>query len=129
MRPSEEKYSLLQSEAARKVEEAVLGRDVGLSGFTTLEQAASLQRQLKLERDDVLLDIGAGRGWPGTHLAASSGCSLIAADIPRDALSEAKLRISRFDLRSVSAAIAADGQRLPFRAASFNAVSHADVFC
>jgi len=124
-----EKYSRLQSEAARKVERAVLGHDVGLSGFTTVEQAESLRRHLTLRREDVLLDVGAGRGWPGTHLASSSGCRLVSADTPRIALSEARARFARCGLGPGSAAVAAEGQDLPFRSASFDAISHADVFC
>lgn len=124
-----EKYSRRRSEAARKVERAVFGHDVGLDGFTTVEQAESLCRYLSLGRGDVLLDVGAGRGWPGTHLAGSSGCRLVSTDTPWIALAEARTRIARRGLTQGSGAIAADGQQLPFRSASFEAVSHADVFC
>lgn len=126
----EEKYAQLRSEAGRKVERDVLGSDVGLSGFTTIEQAEALRRHLSPERDGLLLDLGAGRGWPGTHLARTTGCRLVSTDIPRVALQGARSRYVRYGLREGSAeAIASDGRWLPFRPASFDGVSHADVFC
>lgn len=126
----EEKYARLRSEAARKVERDVLGSDVGLSGYTTIEQAEALRRHLSPERDGRLLDLGAGRGWPGTYLARATGCRLVSTDIPRVALQGARSRYARHGLRQGSAAaIASDGRWLPFRPGSFDAVSHADVFC
>ena len=124
-----EKYASLQSEASREVERDVLGHDVGLNGFTTIEQARALGDFLELTAVSCLLDIGGGRGWPGFELARSSKCRLSSTDIPFNALLEAKEKLAGGELRPDTAVIAADGRELPFRASSFDAIVHADVFC
>ena len=110
-------------DAVQQVGRAVLGHEVGLNGYTTVEQAQALHEHLALSSPTRLLDVGAGHGWPGSHLAASSGCSLVATDIPVDALRAAKRYIGQ------GSAVSADGRELPFRPGSFDAVVHADVLC
>ncbi len=124
-----EKYARPRSEAARQVERAVLGREVGLSGYTTIEQAQTLNDQLSLLPGGRLLDVGAGRGWPGSYLAQSSGCHLVASDVPLDALRAAGDFLQRGAPRGKADAVSADGRALPFRPTCFDAVVHADVFC
>ena len=51
----------------------------------------------------LLLDVGAGRGWPGSLLAQSSGCRLTCTDVPVSGLMAAKsilagLRFTNDDL-------------------------------
>ena len=84
------KYSETRSRAARQVERKALGHEVGLNGYTTLDQAQALCDLLPLTSTSVLLDVGAGRGWPGSHVARSSGCRLISTDVPWNALREAR---------------------------------------
>ena len=81
-----EKYARPRSDARREVERAVLGDEVGLNGYTTVEQAQALTDHLSLLATTRLIDVGAGHGWPGSYLARSSGCRLVATDIPLDAL-------------------------------------------
>ena len=69
-----------------------------------------------------LLDVGAGRGWPGSHVARTSGCRLVSTDVPWDALLTAKTRPG-------IEVVAAQGGALPFRGDTFDAIVHADVFC
>ena len=118
-----EKYARPRSDARREVERAVLGDDVGLNGFTTVEQAQALVDHLSLLPTTHLLDVGAGHGWPGSYLARCSGCSLVASDVPIDALRAAKAYLDQ------GSAVAADGCALPFRSAAFGGVVHADVLC
>ena len=118
-----EKYARPRPDAVLKVGRAVLGYDVDLNGYTTVAQAQALHKHLALSSHTRLLDVGAGHGWPGSHLAASSGCSLVATDIPVDALRAAKRYIGQ------ASAVSADGRELPFLSGSFDAVVHADVFC
>lgn len=122
-------YSRPQSDAAREVERSVLGHAVGLNGYTTVEQADRLREVLLLGPTRRLLDVGAGRGWPGSHLAGSSGCRLVSTDVPVDALREAKSNLEAAGLRERSETAAADGRALPFRSECFDAVVHADVLC
>ena len=118
-----EKYARPRSDAKRQLERAVLGDEVGLNGFTTVEQAQALTDHLSLLPTTRLLDVGAGEGWPGSYLARSSGCSLVASDVPLDALRAAKAYLEQ------ASAVSADGCALPFRSGSFDGVVHADVFC
>ncbi len=119
-----EKYARPRSEAARQVERAVLGHEVGLNGYTTVEQARALCDHLSLSPRTRLLDVGAGHGWPGSYLAQSSGCRLVASDVPFDALVTAKGYLEK-----EADVVSADGCVLPFRSGCFDAVVHADVFC
>ena len=124
-----EKYSRPLSDAARQVERAVLGHDVGLNGYTTIKQADTLCDLLQLNEKRRLLDVGAGRGWPGFHLARSSECSLVSTDVPLDALRDAKATLETRELSGDTEVIAADGRALPFRSERFDAIVHADVLC
>jgi cyclopropane fatty-acyl-phospholipid synthase-like methyltransferase len=124
-----EKYARPLTRTARQVERTVLGHEVGLNGYTTVEQAQALCDVLRLSPTDLLLDVGGGRGWPGLHLAQESGCRLTSTDIPLEALREAKAKIEERELRDKTDVVAADGRALPFRSRFFDAIVHADVFC
>jgi SAM-dependent methyltransferase len=78
---------------------------------------------------DRLLDLGAGRGWPGSRIAALSGCDLVTVDLPLTALREAREHMRRRAPGRAGAEVCGDGARLPFRDACFQAVTHADVLC
>ncbi len=126
---SDERYSPVRSRAARQLEQAALGHAVGLNGYTTLEQAQVLTDCLELSPDRRLLDVGAGRGWPGSHIASASGCHLFSTDVPRTALREATgIDLGR-EHSGLHYVIGADGRAFPFALESFDAISHADVFC
>ena len=122
------RYGRLQSDPAQQVERDVLGDAVGLNGFTTIEQARTLLDFLEIGPDHRLLDVGAGRGWPGS-LLAEAGCRLTCTDIPVNALADARQILADRGLGQRSEIVAADVVGLPFRSATFDAVSHADVFC
>lgn len=107
----------------------VLGHAVGLGGYTTIEEAERLRESLLLDPTHRLLDIGAGRGWPGSLVASSSGCRLVSTDVPVAALREARSNLESAGLRERSETVAAEGGALPFTADGFDAVVHADVFC
>ncbi len=123
------RYERLQSAAARQVERDVFGLEIGLSGFTTVEQARELVEHLQIGARDRILDVGAGHGWPGWGLTESTGCRLISTDIPVNALVWAKQVFDERGLGDRTEIAAADVVNLPFRDATFDAVTHADVFC
>lgn len=124
-----EEYGRPLSDAAKQVERAVLGHEVGLNGYTTVEQAGALGTHLGLSHDSSLLDVGAGRGWPGSHLAALSACRLVSSDIPFDALKAAKGQLAAGGAQDRAHAVVADGRALPLGSNRFDALVHADVFC
>ena len=123
------KYSETRSRAARQVERVALGHEVGLNGYTTLDQAQALCELLPLASTSVLLNVGAGRGWPGSHVARSSGCRLISTDVPWNSLREARAEGLAGGGPPHRHVVAADGCGLPFRSTSVDAIVHADVFC
>ena len=96
-------YAVARARAGRCIEEAV-----GLNGYTTVVQAQRLCEHLDLEAGATLLDVGAGRGWPGSYIAEKTGCRLVAADVPWEALLAAKLRRE-------TDVVKACGESLPFR--------------
>ena len=116
------KYAATRARAGRRLEEAALGQSVGLNGYTTVTQAQTLCDHLNLKATATLLEVGAGQGWPGSHIARTTGCRLVSSDIPWDALLTVKLQ-------NQSAVVNTRGETLPFRADSFNAIVHADVIC
>ena len=81
-----ERYRIAAAEVSRRVELAVIGGDWGANGYTTMTQADLLARELNLRPGMLLLDLGAGRGWPGLYLAASTGSGVVLADVPVEAL-------------------------------------------
>lgn len=116
------KYAAARARAGRRLEEAALGQSVGLNGYTTVTQAQALCPLLNLEATATLLEVGSGQGWPGSHIAGTTGCRLVSIDVPWDALLAAKLQ-------NQTVVVNARGGALPFRADSFEAIVHADVVC
>ena len=85
-------------------------------------EAQTLCEHLDLAPAATLLDVGACRGWPGSHVAQTSRCRLVSTDVPWDALLVAKTQPG-------AEVVAAQGGALPFRGDTFDAIVHADVFC
>ena len=107
----------------------VFGHEVGLNGFTTVDQAQRLTESLDLVPDSRLLDLGAGRGWPGIHIAWSSQCRVVLSDIPLEALRQAPHYAEHRGVTRLISAVCADGAALPFASACFDALVHTDVLC
>ena len=80
------RYRVAPAEVFRRIELAVIGGDWGANGYTTMAQADTLARELGLRPGVRLLDLGAGRGWPGLYLAAGTGCQVVLADVPIEGL-------------------------------------------
>ena len=123
-----QKYSRPHLPASRQLVQMVLGHDLGRNGYTTLEQAQLLCDSLGLQKESYLLEIGGGDGWPGVHLAETSGCTFISSDIPFPALCAAQATIDARGLGARAKVVAADGRALPFQPGSFDVLVHADVF-
>ena len=123
------RYQLAPSELLKKIERSNCGCDYGSTSFTTVEQVKILAAKLALGPKKRLLEVGAGSGWPGLYLAQESGCDVTLTDLPIEGLHLAKERAVQDQLSGTSEMVAASGSALPFRAGSFDAISHADVLC
>jgi SAM-dependent methyltransferase len=114
----QERYRNTPSRLTRQIEQRVIGGDWGANGFTTMDQADTLARELHLSAADRLLDVGSGRGWPGLYLAARTGCRIVLTDLPLEGLRVAANRAAREGLLARTGVVAAAASGLPFRAAA-----------
>ncbi|MEJ7669692.1 MAG: class I SAM-dependent methyltransferase [Casimicrobiaceae bacterium] len=65
----------------------------------------------------------------GLYLAQLTGCDVVVVDLPLAALRIALERATADSLSQRCEVVAADGAALPFKDASFDALSHSDVLC
>ena len=124
-----DRYAIERGEVNRRIERVVIGGDWGANGYTTMAQADELGRHVGAGPGVRLLDVGAGRGWPGLYLAAATGCSVVLADLPVEGLRSAVKRATSEGMTDRVCAVAASASRLPFGAGVFDAVVSTDVFC
>lgn len=123
----QDRYRQPVSSAELAVEREAIGANVGANGYTTVDQADLLAGRLGLRPGMRLLDLGAGRGWPGLYLARKTGCHVVLADVPEPALRAALDRARRQRLQRRASIVMASAIRPPFRAASFDAAVHTDT--
>jgi len=124
-----ERYGQPSGEPLRQLERLVLGADYGGNGYTTVAQAQLLAERLNLGGTSHLLDVGAGRGWPGLYLAQATGCRVVLTDLPQEAMHRARERSRKEALSEQAAAVVASARHLPFRHETFDAIVHTDVLC
>jgi SAM-dependent methyltransferase len=124
-----ERYRREMSDVPDQIEQVVIGGNWGANGYTTLQQADHLASVLHLDADARLLDLGAGRGWPGLYLAASTGCHAALCDVPLEALRSATTRVEVEQVSDRVDVVAASARALPFAPRTFDAVVHTDVLC
>jgi 2-polyprenyl-3-methyl-5-hydroxy-6-metoxy-1,4-benzoquinol methylase len=124
-----ERYGRASSDAMRVLERMVIGGDFGANGYTTLAQADLIAERLHLGGGDRLLDVGAGRGWPGLYLAKVTGSLVVLTDLPEEGLRTARRRAGVEGIGDRVTAVAASARRLPFAHGAFDAIVHTDVLC
>ena len=122
-----DKFRLVNAPVMLRAERIVIGGDYGALSYTTMGQADELARCLNLGRGRTLLDIGSGSGWPGSYLAASSGCTAILTDPTIEGMAVAAERSRRDGLDTTT--VVAAGTPLPFKDGVFDASTSSDVFC
>jgi 2-polyprenyl-3-methyl-5-hydroxy-6-metoxy-1,4-benzoquinol methylase len=119
----------LESKTLVEIERAVIGADYGANGYTTRGQVDDIVRRVDIGASDVLLDVGTGRGWPATYLAETTGCSVVACDLPVEGLVIGKRRVERDRLSERVVFVSARAEDLPLRADTFDVLIHTDVLC
>ena len=120
-------YRVVVEPVMLRIEREVTDSDYGASSYTTRGQADRLASLLDLAPDKHLLDVGSGAGWPGIHLARSTGCGLILTDLPPEGLRRAHRRMRHEGVRGV--VINASGGHLPLRNEALDAATCSDVLC
>jgi cyclopropane fatty-acyl-phospholipid synthase-like methyltransferase len=120
-------YGIVDQPAMLRAELQATGADYGANSYTTKAQADRLARSLGLGPGKLFLDIGSGAGWPGIYLADSTDATVVLTDIPLEGLRAASRRLGHDDVDGH--AVGASGGALPFRDATFDAVTSSDVFC
>lgn len=124
-----ERYAVERAEVNRRIERKVIGGDWGANGYTTMAQADELAGLMGLDASRRLLDLGAGRGWPGLYLAKATGCSVVLTDLPVEGLAAAVRRAREETLSDFIGAVVASASGLPLREDVADAVVSCDVFC
>jgi cyclopropane fatty-acyl-phospholipid synthase-like methyltransferase len=124
-----QRYRLATSGAAAEVERQVIGAVWGVNGYTTRDEVDELGDRLSLTPQSKLLDLGAGRGWPGLYLAARHGCYVVLSDLPHEGLVIALRTARQRHLASRASAIVASARLLPLRSGTFDAVVHTETLC
>jgi methylase of polypeptide subunit release factors len=124
-----ERYGEERIDATEAIEREVIGLAWGACGYTTVGQAHELVEHLALGPGQRLLDLGAGRGWPGLYLAVRSGCSVVLTDVPLEGLRGALQQAAHERVADRVTAVASTARALPLRDATFDAVVHTDVLC
>ena len=124
-----ERYAIQTGDVNARIERSVIGAVWGANGYTTLDQADELGRQLRLAPGKRLLDVGTGRGWPGLYLAKQTGCALTGTDMPLNALATARSRARIEGIEDRVAVVVAGGAEQPFRRGSFDGIVLTDVLC
>ena len=124
-----DRYGEDRTGVVQHIEQAVIGGDWGANGYTTMRQADHLGAVLRLGPGVRLVDLGAGRGWPGLYLAVRTGCQVVLTDVPVEGLRQARDRAQAEDVTDRATAVVSSARALPFRAGTFDAVVHTDVLC
>ncbi|MCZ6863368.1 MAG: class I SAM-dependent methyltransferase [Alphaproteobacteria bacterium] len=112
-----------------RIEKAVCGCNYGGTSWATRGEIDDVAEKRARRPGQRLLDLGAGSGWPGLYLAASSGCDITLVDLPAEGLVIAAARAKADRLAGVLSVAAADGRALPYGDKRFDAITHSDVLC
>lgn len=124
-----QRYALGAHPVARAFEFETLGSDFGNNGYATRAEVDWLADLLELTTGNLVLDVGAGQGWPGVYLARRTGCSVVLTDVPFEGPRQSARRARRERVSMRAWSLLASSDALPLRPASFDAVVHADVLC
>ncbi len=124
-----QRYAISGSDAVVAAEMESLGSDYQANGYTTRAQADEIGDDLGLGPGHLLLDLGAGCGWPGLYLARRHGCAVVSLDPVAEGVQAARARGAANGLSRRSWPVLAGADAIPLRSRSVDAIVHADVLC
>ena len=116
-------YSHLAVDAQTDVRRETYDEDLGQSSWITLAEAREWFRLLRLDAASRVLEVGCGSGGVTRRLAVETGASAVGVDINPHGIEAASAAAVRERVSSrVSFQVVDAGTRLPFAAASFDAI-------
>ena len=124
-----DRYIVSGAPALLAAETEALGSDYQANGYTTVAEADELGRVLDVGLGQVLVDVGAGCGWPGLYLATKHGCTVVGVDPVAEGCGVAERRAFTDGLAERAWAVRGNAIALQVRAASVDAVVHTDLLC
>ena len=95
--------------------------------FTSVSELNRFVKELRLSPDDLLVDVGCGRGGPGLWVATQAGARLIGIDIAETALGAARDRARALEVADQAEFQLGSFQDTGLSAASVNAVMSVDA--
>lgn len=120
-------YANFTDEVLAAIRKEAFGRDLGQTGWTTLDEYDGFVDGLELTADAHVLDVASGAGGTALHLAERCGCRVTGIDVNMHGIAAARLaalRRQRADRVTFQAADAT--ARLPFDDAKFHALTCID---
>jgi SAM-dependent methyltransferase len=116
-------YAHLAANAQTDVRRETYDEDLGQSSWITFAEAREWFRLLRLDAGSRVLEVGCGTGGVTRRLAMETGASAIGVDINPHGIEAASAAAAREGVASrVSFQVVDAGTRLPFAAASFDAI-------
>jgi cyclopropane fatty-acyl-phospholipid synthase-like methyltransferase len=116
--------------AREEVRRQTYGDDLGQSGWLTVDELERFAEWLHLHAGTRLLDVGCGSGGPALRLAETTGASVLGVDVLDEGIATATRLAQERGLADRASFVRVDaGERLPFEAASFDAVLSIDAMC
>lgn len=95
--------------------------------FTTRSELRRIVDGLALSRDDLMIDIGCGRGGPGLWVTAATGASVLGVDISPTALEAARKRAAALGLDDRATFVEGSFDAIPAEASSSRGVMSIDA--
>jgi SAM-dependent methyltransferase len=121
-------YANLAAAAQIDVRRETYDEDLGQSSWITLAEAREWFRQLQLDADSRVLEVGCGSGGITRRLAVETGASAVGVDINPHGIEAATASALREGLSSrITFQVVDAARRLPFADTSFDAIFSNDA--
>jgi SAM-dependent methyltransferase len=123
-------YGDFGSDVEAAVRQETYGEDIGQSSWMTASEWLRFADQLQVRTESNVLEVGSGSGGPAVYLAAARGCQVTGVDLNEQGVCNAeRLAVARGVADRVTFRTVDASQRLPFQAATFDAVISNDAMC
>jgi ubiquinone/menaquinone biosynthesis C-methylase UbiE len=116
-------YARFGTALAAEIRREVYGTDIGQQGWRSMDEQNLIIDVLRKHSCVDIIDVACGSGGPSLAIAQETGCKLTGVDFEENAIKTALGFAATLGRSETTHFIVADcGQRLPFKAESFDAV-------